>query len=191
MPETLLHKDPPRLARAVPPKRLLRELEAKLNEERGLSTHLRRPRGVKLSEGEIIQMMQNKVHLPALSETVDGRRYARTCDWGNPASEALVRTNYRQFVVEVRKAVKDALANHKPEFILDLCGDYEDGIRTHGSDAAGMRMAAFFTKSGWPLARNRAFFEAIKQFFKDEHLVLKIMRVALEDRKAELKKQEK
>ena len=28
MPETLLHKDPPRLARAVPPKRLLRELEA-------------------------------------------------------------------------------------------------------------------------------------------------------------------
>ncbi len=157
--------------------RALREFSLRLNEDRA-NPALLRPWGVKLGYDGIISMMQAKGHLPLLSEIIDGRRYVRTCDWGNPASEALVRTNYGRFVGEVRRVVKESIVSGELGLVLDLCRDYQDGIR----------MADFFTKAGTPLGKDRAFGEAIKQFFKDYELVLKIAVVALDERKKELKK---
>jgi len=159
--------------------RTMKEFEVRLNEEHGLSTALRKPRGVELSSEEVIAAMQRKEHLPAQHETVDGKRYVRLCDWGNPAAEALVRTNLEQFISEVRQVIKNALSEKKLGRLLDMCLDYEDG---------GLKLAGFFTKSGTPLGRNRAFSEAIKQFFKDDMLVLKIVDVCVREHEKEARR---
>lgn len=156
----------------------LKEFQNRLNEEHGLSTMLRKPRGVKLSSEQVISIMQRKEHLPAQHEIIGGKRYARLCDWGNPASEALVRTNLGQFISEVRQVIRLALEEKKLGKILDMCLDYEDG---------GMRLANFFIKAGTQLGRNRAFSEAIKQFFKDEMLVLKIVDICVREHEKALK----
>ncbi|MCX8194807.1 MAG: hypothetical protein N3G22_01735 [Candidatus Micrarchaeota archaeon] len=155
----------------------LKELELKLNEEKGLATKLRKPRGVRLSYDEIIKVAQARGHLPPLRVVVDGVRYSRTYDGGNPASEALVRINLEQFIREVKRVAVEALRRGEAGKLVDFCRSYEDGIK----------MAGFFTASGLPLAKNRAFSEAIKQFFKDERLVLKIISSAMNERIEELR----
>ncbi len=155
-------------------KEVLCEFSERLKDESALGTKLKKPRWVALShDDETIKMNQRKGHLPAQHEIVDGRRYARTYDSGNHASEALVRTNLYQFISETRRVVKGAIERQEVGLIVAMCRSYEDGIR----------IAGFFTAHETPLGKNRAFSEAITQFFKDERLILKIVMVALREQR--------
>lgn len=156
--------------------KVIREFQNRLNETRVLADiGKKRPRGVRLERGEAIEVEQKRLHLAPKQAIVDGHRYVRLCDWGNPASEVLVRVNLEQFISEVRGVIKTALREKKTGLVVQMCREYEDGIK----------MADFVTKSGTPLSKNRAFSEAITQFFKDEPLVLKIVNDCLREYRKE------
>jgi len=165
-------------------KKALREFAALLNEEEGLSTSLKKPRGVALvkKRGKSpILVEQKKEHLQPSFAVVDGVRYARTYDGGNRAAESLVRANLAQFISETKRVVRGALERRELGRIMDICRSYEDGIRMEG----------FFSSSGNPLSKNRAFSEAIKQFFKDEALVLKVVSQAIKEHLGQLEGKKK
>ena len=153
----------------------MREFGKRLNQDR-IRPRKKRPHAVRLSYEEVIKVMRGGEPLPPQLAIVEGRRYVRLFDLGNPPSEALVRTNLERFISEVRNVVKGALREKKLGLIADMCREYEDGIK----------IADFFTKSGVPLSKNRAFSYAITQFFKDERLVLKIVRDCLQEYQKEM-----
>jgi hypothetical protein len=93
-------------------------------------------------------------------------RLVRNCTWGNAGAETLVRRNLEMMIRKVKEVGKRMLCEQDGEVLLDRCLD-----PVYGVDRTG-----FVDSKGKPLkADGRAVYEMIKQFFKDEEFVKKLV----------------
>ncbi|MEM4348789.1 MAG: hypothetical protein QXN37_04455 [Candidatus Anstonellaceae archaeon] len=98
---------------------------------------------------------------------VEGKTLVRNCTWGNAAAESLVRKNLERLVKETLKVAKRAIQeDNQRNTLLELCLDPIYGIDRNG----------FVGLSGRKLKPDgKAVYEMIKQFFKDELFINKLL----------------
>ena len=132
---------------------------------------------------EGIIVTREKKERPATSILHNGRKYTRTYQFGNPSSEALVRANLEKFVEGVRAAVKvgldeERLVIHPTK--MEIANSIWD-VEKICIDFDGMSARGFVDTKGKPLARDKAFRNAIRQFFKDEAFAKAVCLTAAQD----------
>ena len=169
----------------------MQKKEAKLLEEKvntGAKGRLPKSKRLALkpsSEGIIggISVKREKQELAQVSIWLNGKEYRRFYQFGNRPSEEIVRANLERFVEGVRAAVKvgldeERLALHPKK--MEIANSIWD-VEKICADFDGMDARGFVDTKGNPLARGKAFRNAIRQFFKDEEFAKAVCRVAIHD----------
>ena len=132
---------------------------------------------------EGIIVTRRKKELAPVSIRLNNKEYKRTYPYGNPSSEALVRKNLEKFVEGVRAAVKvgleeERLVMHPSK--MEIANSIFD-VEKICIDFDGMSARGFVDTKGKPLSRDKAFGNAIRQFFKDESFAKAVCLVAAQD----------
>lgn len=110
-----------------------------------------------------------------------GHNYTRSFTHGNLASEAYIRNNLAAFVIGVRAvltrllpSIYEAKKFRGPENTLNR-------LKGACRDPDVLSTVDFAEAGGEPLKINKAFGEAITQFFKDEDFAKNVCRIAISD----------
>jgi hypothetical protein len=132
---------------------------------------------------EGIIVTRKKRELAPVSIWLNNKEYKRTYPYGNPYSEVLVRANLEKFVEGVRAAVKvgldeERLVLHPKK--MEIQNSIWD-VEKICIDFDGMSARGFVDTNGKPLSRDKAFRNAIRQFFKDEAFAKAVCLTAAQD----------
>jgi len=159
-----------------------KRLEARLN--LGARGRLPKSKRLSLKPGpDGIMVSREKRELAPVSIWLGGKEYRRFCQFGNLPSEAIVRANLGKFVEGVRAAVWQGLDDGRlgmHQERMEIANSIFD-VEKICADFGGMDARGFVDTMGKPMAQNKAFRYAIRQFFKDEEFAKAVCRVALRD----------
>lgn len=140
-----------------------------------------RPKRVSVKRGSALEVkLLEKLREPARAHIL-GRNYVRSFTHGNLASEAYIRNNLAAFIIGVRSVLMRLLPSiygaktfRGPENTLSR-------LKGACRDPDVLSTVDFADKEQPPLRINKAFGEAITQFFKDEDFAKNVCRIAISD----------
>ncbi len=146
----------------------LREFQGILNEDLAAVPKKRKRKLALAQDGGLLKVALKPGFREPAEMLFGNARLVRSCTWGSMGAETLVRKNLGKLVDRAGEVGRRALSDeNNRNSLLELCLDPFYGISRTG----------FVSGRGKPLkADGRAVYEMIKQFFKDETFVQKLMR---------------
>ncbi|MCX8196919.1 MAG: hypothetical protein N3G80_01220 [Candidatus Micrarchaeota archaeon] len=158
----------------------LRKLQQLLNEDKTIFKKKRRK--IEIVGAPPIKITLKPPFPPPTKIRWGKTLFVRTCSWGNASSEALVRKNIHKLMEETIRVAKAAIKEKNQSSLLDLCLDPIYGIN---------RVGFVGLKGNQLKADGKAVYYMIKQFFKDEEFIKKVIKYAWNEYFQEQRKETK
>lgn len=136
--------------------------------------------GVKRKGSALEAKLMEKLREPTRVHIL-GRNYVRSFMHGNPASEAYIRNNLAAFVIGVQAVLTGILPSIYGAKVFRGPENTMNRLKGACRDPDVLRSVDFADKGQPPLKINKAFGEAITQFFKDEDFAKNVCRIAIND----------
>ena len=136
--------------------------------------------GVKRRGSALEMKLLEKLREPSRAHIL-GHNYVRSFMHGNLASEAYIRNNLAAFVIGVQAVLTRMLPSIYEAKVFRGQENTMNRLKGACRDPAVLSTVDFADKGSPPLKINKAFGEAITQFFKDEDFAKNVCRIAIND----------
>jgi hypothetical protein len=158
----------------------LRDFSGILSADRHIVKKIR-PKRVSVKRGKTLDMkLLEKLREPAHAHIL-GHNYVRSFTHGNLASEAYIRNNLAAFVTGVRAVLTRILPSIYEAKTFRGPENTMSRLKGACRDPDVLSAVDFADEGGVPLRINKAFGEAITQFFKDEDFAKNVCKIAISD----------
>lgn len=140
-----------------------------------------KPKRIAVKRGAALDLkLVEKLREPARAHVL-GHNYVRSFTHGNLASEAYIRNNLAAFVIGVRAVLTRILPSIYEAKTFRGPENTMNRLKGACRDPDVLGAVDFAEEGGVPLKANKAFGEAITQFFKDEDFAKRVCRIAINE----------